>query len=326
MKKGIKIKPANFIVSYGFYIIFVLVIIIYSVLSSNFFTIQNLFTILLHSIPLILIASGLTFVIITGNLDISVGSIAFVSSAVSTVLAHKLNLGVLPVVLISLTVAALCGIVNGMIVVKIGINPLIVTLGMMISLRGVALLVTKGNQWEVIEGIRIFGTASIGTLYIQVIAGFAILLFLQIILGRTAFGKHVFAIGCDEASARVVGIRVDRIKIMLFVLSGLFGGVAGLFIVSQGGSVHMNIGQGMEFVAIAAIVIGGTSLFGGTGSIIPGTVFGAITLTLIENGLVYVGASPYIYPFVRGLIIFIAMYVDSFRHKKALIGPSAESV
>jgi ribose/xylose/arabinose/galactoside ABC-type transport system permease subunit len=326
MKKGLRVKPGNFIASYGFYIIFLFVIIIYSILSPNFFTIGNLLTILLHSIPLILIAAGLTFVIITGNLDISVGSIAFVSSAVSTVLAHKLQLGVLPVVLISLAVAAFCGIVNGLIVVKIGINPLIVTLGMMISIRGVALLVTQGNQWEVVEGIRIFGTASIGPLYIQVIAGFVILILLQLMLGRTAFGKHVFAIGCDEYSARVVGIPVDGIKIRLFVLSGLFGGVAGLFIVSQGGSVHMNIGQGMEFVAIAAIVIGGTSLFGGTGSIIPGTMFGAITLTLIENGLVYIGASPYVYPFVRGVIIFIAMYVDSFRHKKALIGPSADTV
>lgn len=326
MKKDMKIKPGNFIASYGFYIIFVFVIVIYSILAPNFFTIENLLTILLHSIPLILIAAGLTFVIITGNLDISVGSIAFVSSAVSTVLAHKLQLGVLPVVLISLAVAAFCGIVNGLIVVKIGINPLIVTLGMMISVRGVALLVTQGNQWEVVEGIRLFGTASIGPLYIQVVAGFVILIFLQFVLGRTSFGKHVFAIGCDEYSARVVGIPVDRIKIRLFILSGLFGGVAGLFIVSQGGSVHMNIGQGMEFVAIAAIVIGGTSLFGGTGSIIPGTMFGAITLTLIENGLVYIGASPYIYPFVRGLIIFIAMYVDSFRHKKALIGPSVDTV
>ena len=217
---------------------------------------------------------------------------------------------------IILAIATLCGIINGLLVVKAGINPLIITLGMMISLRGLALLVTRGNQWEVSESIKHFGTLSLGPVYLEVIVGLFILILVQFLLSRHIFGKQVVAIGCHEHSALAVGIPISRVKILVFVLSTFFAGIAGIFMISQTGSVQMHMGEGMEFTAIAAIVIGGTSLYGGTGSIIPGTMFGAIMLTLIENGLVYVNASPYIYPFVRGLIIFVAMYVDSFHSKK----------
>ena len=308
-------KIGRAIILNGFYIVFFCVIVFFSLKAENFPTLLNLNAILFQSAPLVIIATGLTFVIITGSLDISVGSIAFVSSAAAMFVYQLWNIKTIWCVLIVITVATLCGLVNGLLIVKLKINPLIVTMGMMISLRGLALFITKGNQITVPKSIYDFGGAKIAAVYLEVILAISILIIAQIILSKTHLGKYIIATGCDAGAAKAVGIKVDIIRIIVFILSGFFAGIAGILMMGQSGVVHTSMGQGMEFTAIAVIVIGGTSLFGGKGSLIPGTLFGTIILILIENGLNYMGISPYFYPFVRGLIIFIAMFIDSFKYR-----------
>jgi len=300
---------------YGFYIVFVIVYIVFSILSKYFFTISNFNTILLHSTPLVIIAAGVTFVIISGNLDISIGSIAYLSTIVGVFTSLKFGLNAFFTIMIILAVATFCGFINGLLIAKLGISSFIVTMGMMFTLRGIGLFISRGNQLEPQMAIQKFGSSLIGPINVEVIAGLFILILAQVFLSKTSFGKYVFAVGCNEKAADGIGIKVSFVRLIIFTISGFFAGLSGIFLIGQIGVIAPTMNSGIEFVAIAAIVIGGTSLYGGRGNLIPGTLFGAMLLVLIENGLNYLGVSSYAYPFVRGLIIFTAMFVDSFKYR-----------
>jgi ribose/xylose/arabinose/galactoside ABC-type transport system permease subunit len=264
---------------------------------------------------MMVIAAGLTLVIITGNLDISVGSVVFLSASLGILLVRDFGLHPIIGILAIMIVGAIIGAINGFIIVKLGINPLITTLGMMILLRGIALHVTRASEVYLPESLRIIGQAKIGPIYYQTIAAVIILIIGQVILTKTSFGRQICAIGTDEKAAQSLGIKVNKIKFLVFVISALSASLGGILSITQMGAITSYLGKGMEFFAIAIVVIGGTSLFGGEGSLIPGTLFGALTLTMIENGMNLVGLSVFLYPFVRGLIIFLAMFADSFRYR-----------
>ncbi len=298
---------------YGFPIILILVLIFLAVSTRNFFTLRNIMGLLHSSAPIMITASGLALVVMSGNIDISIGSITFLSSTIAAVLIVRLGVSpVLAVPLVFVTGAA-CGAVTGLIVTKLRMNPLIASMGMLFILRGFALRLTEGRVISLPDAFRNFGNLKIGFVYVDVIIAIIFIIFVHLLHTKTSFGRNIMAIGNDQKAAQTIGINTDRVLFFSFVLSGLFASIGGFFNAMQLGGVTLHMGQGLEFTGIAMIVVGGISLFGGEGSIIPGFILGVFTLNLIENGLNHLGASPYAYPFFRGGVIFVAMFADTLK-------------
>ena len=298
----------------GFFFIMVAVFIGFSLSSPYFLTTTNLFSLLHSAAPWIVFASGLALVIMTHHIDISVGSIAFLSAVVGFTLLVRLGFSPwLSLPLVFLTGLG-TGLLNGVLVARLKINPFIVTLSTMMAFRGIGLQIVKGRTISIPAWLSNLGSLRLGPVYFDTILSLLFLLFLHLIRVRTPFGRYIMAVGSDPEVSKRMGVNVERMVLLAFVLSGLLASFGGFLLVLQLGVVSLRMGIGMEFIALASIVIGGISLFGGEGSLIPGLLFGVYTLNIIDSGLNYLGASPYMYPFVRGGLIFLAMYLDALRH------------
>lgn len=301
---------------YGFVGVMVLVIIALSLSTRSFLTVKNIVALVHTAAPMLITAAGLAMVVMTGKLDISIGSVSFLTSTVGAIL--MVRMGVSPVLAIPVIflLGAVVGLITGFFVVHLKVNPLIASLGMLFAVRGVALRLTGGRVISMPEAIAEFGNMTIGRfLYVDIVIALVFLVVVHLIHTRTYYGRHIMAIGNDEETARRLGVRVQSVTMTSFVVSGFCAAIGGFFTAAQIGAVTLHMGQGLEFTAIAMIVVGGISLFGGEGSILPGFFLGVITLNLIENGLNHLGASPYLYPFVRGGIIFAAMYADTLKSR-----------
>lgn len=312
-RKTLEIEK-RFVFSYGIYIVFAVLVIVYAISSHAFLSLSNIRDIFMNSSDLLIYVAGLTFVVLTGNIDVSFGSTAFASVAIGIVLL--VNHGVSPVLAILVTIAfgMVVGAVNGVLVAYVGIDPLVTTLGMLFFLRGLALNIIKGSQIELPNSVAGVTTASFAGVPLIVMVAVVILVVLQLLLRKTQFGRHVIAVGCDRRGAQQVGIRVRRITFITFVLSGTCAGVGGILAVINIGSVQSAMGQNALFAGVAALVVGGTSLFGGLGSVLPGALVGSLLLSATQNGLSVLGVSPYVYPFVEGLVIIVAMYMDGLKN------------
>ncbi len=308
-------RVKNTIVSYGFVIIFILVFIVYSVSADSFFTLKNVMNMLHSAVPLMVISCGIGMVIISGQIDISVGSIAFLTNSIGTVLMVKAGFPIALCFLITLFCGMLLGALNGFFTVVLRVSPLIVTLGTLISFRGIALQITNSQVIGLPESLRAFGNLRTGIIFIDIIFCLVVLLIFHIIHIKRPYGRFVTAIGNDSGIAEKLGIHVNLVKFSVFIISGTLAALGGFFSMTQVGAINPLLGSGAEFSGIAAVIIGGISLFGGEGNILPGIFFGVLLLIVIETGLNQIGVSPYAYPFVRGGIIFIAMYADSLRVK-----------
>jgi ribose/xylose/arabinose/galactoside ABC-type transport system permease subunit len=285
----------------------------YSVGTKHFFTLDNIMGILHTAAPTMILASGLALVIMSAKIDISVGSISFLSVVTGAVLILRYNMPPLLSLFIIVAIGAICGALNGFVVVYLKVNPLITTMGTLFALRGAGLRIAEGREMSIPPLFKNLGNFTIGPVYVDILVALGVLILVHILHSRTTFGRHIMAIGNGEEVAQRLGIRVARITFLTFVLSGFLASIGGIFSMFQLGSVTPYMGEGLEFTAIAVIIIGGISLFGGEGAIIPHLILGVLTLVIIENGLNHLGASPYVYPFVRGSIIFIAMYADSLK-------------
>lgn len=305
-------SPKDFVLSYGFYLLFIIVVVIYTCKAPTFLSANNLISILNAATFSLLAAAGTTLVFISGNMDMSIGSIALVSAAT---VAMTTRAGVPPLAAVALAIlaGAVIGLLNGILVAYGRMNSMLTTLGLMIAYRGLGLQITGGRQISLAREFKNFAKIRILGIPVWVALCIAAMILLQIVLKKTRFGAYCYALGCSENAAKKVGIPVRRVKIAVFVISGVCAAITGIIIATKLGLIRNTIGKGMEFDIVAAIVIGGTSLLGGRGNVLPGTFLGVLLLTVIDNGLAMVGASPYVYPFVKGLIIFAAMYMDSLR-------------
>lgn len=308
-------RIGNFLISYGFYIIFVFVFVGYSVSTESFFTLKNFFYMLHAAVPLMVISCGIGMVILSGQIDISVGSIAFLTNSIGTVLMVKAGFPIPLSFIIILISGVVLGAINGFFVVVLRVSPLIVTLGTLISFRGVALQITNSQIIGLPEVLRAFGNLRIGFVFFDIIFCLLVLFIFHMIHIKRPYGRFVTAIGNDASIADKLGIRVKRVRFSVFLISGVLAALGGFFSMTQTGAINPLLGSGAEFSGIAAVIIAGISLFGGEGKILPGVFFGVLLLVVIETGLNQIGVSPYAYPFVRGGIIFIAMYADSLRAK-----------
>jgi ribose transport system permease protein len=218
-------------------------------------------------------------------------------------------------ILLGISTGMVAGLINGVLVSYLRMNSLLTTLGIMIAYRGISLLITGGTVQPISEGLEELGTIKyFDTFPLVFVIGLGVMIVLQIVLSRTQFGTYCFAIGNNESGATKIGIPVKKIKTIVFMISGICGAITGILIPMYLGEVTTFTGRGMEFQAVAAVVIGGTSLFGGRGNVLPGTFAGVLLLIIINNGLGTVGVSPYIYPFVAGVVIFFAIFLDSLKN------------
>jgi ribose/xylose/arabinose/galactoside ABC-type transport system permease subunit len=298
--------------SYGFYLLLAALIILFGIISNSFLTVGNWSQISIVACFLLTASAGLTLVMITGNIDLSVGSIAYLASAVVFLTS---DLPVAATVVAALGVGVLAGAVSGFLVSYLRMNSLLTTLGLLIAYRGLSLVLTGGTVRPVADGIAALGRIKfLDVLPLVFVISLGVMVVLQIVLNRTSFGAYCYAIGNNESAATKIGIPVRAVKMAAFCISGACAATSGLLSAMYLGEVTTFTGRGMEFQAVAAVVIGGTSLFGGRGSVLPGTLAGVLLLIIINNGLGTRGVSPYVYPFVAGGVIFLAIYLDSLKH------------
>jgi ribose/xylose/arabinose/galactoside ABC-type transport system permease subunit len=295
---------------YGLFIAFIILCVILSILSSNFLKISNIVNILRQISISSVLAIGVTFVVITGGIDLSLGSVVAITGVIAATLAHPNTYPVFVPVIVGIVIGAIIGLFIGLLVTYGKVPAFIVTLGIMTAARGGALIIAKGrpisnlsNDFAFIGGGKLFG---IPFSIIIMILIFFIVLF---ILSKTKFGRYVYAIGGNEEAARASGIKVNKIKIMVYVICSGLAGLAGVIQTSRIAVGQPSIGAGYEMDAIAAVVIGGVSLSGGKGTVI-GTILGALIIGILNNGLDLLNVSSYWQSIVKGLIIIGAVLLD----------------
>jgi ribose/xylose/arabinose/galactoside ABC-type transport system permease subunit len=303
---------------HGFLIVLAAIVLFFALATRTFATLDNLMGLLHAAAPLAIVASGLALVVIAGRLDISVGSIAFLSGAIAAMAMSRTGLDPWLATALAILVGALLGALNGLIVVVLRVNALITTLGTMIALRGIGLQLTESRVFALPEPMRVLGNLKLGPVFVDVLVAAAVLVLVHVLHTRHRFGRHLTAIGNGDETAQRLGLPVDRLVFLAFVLSGALAAAGGMMSSVQVGSVTPMLGQGMEFTAVAVIVIGGISLFGGRGAILPGLLLGVLLLEAVRNGLNHLGADPFAYRFVNGAVIFVAMWADSLRHRRAV--------
>lgn len=308
----------NFLVEQKSLITLLVLIAIVSCLSDNFFTLNNFFNILQQTSINAIIAVGMTLVILTSGIDLAVGSIFALAGALT---ASMISSDISPFIAISasLIISALLGAFSGVIIAKGKLQAFIATLVMMLILRGVTQVYTKGSpistgtndNSEMFESIafgRIFGIP----LPILIMA--LVFIAAWYLLKYTRLGRYIYALGGNEAATRLSGINVDRVKIIVYALSGLLCALASTIEVSRLSSAQPTAGTGYEMDAIAAVVLGGTSMSGGRGKIF-GTLIGALILGFLNNGLNMLGVDAYYQMIVKGVVILLAVLVDKKTNK-----------
>lgn len=305
----------DFLFTYGFLIVLVVVVVFFSATAPNFFRLTALIAVFHTAAPMFVLASGLAFVIMTAKLDISVGSTVYLASAVGAVMISRLGLPIPLALLTILVIGCVAGAVNGFTVVVLRVNPLIATLGTMMALRGLALQLSNSMVISLPDNLRAIGNLRFAGIYADIFFSLLVLIIMHVVHTRTRFGRQVMAIGNGPEVAERLGVKVKWTDFWAYVLCGFMAAVASIVLMFQLGAVSPDAGSGYEFSGIAMNVIGGVSLFGGEGTIIPGIILGGFTLTVIQAGLNYIGASIFVYPFVRGGIIFIAMFADALKVK-----------
>jgi ribose transport system permease protein len=299
-------------------------IVIFSVASPNFLQFDNIVGILLATSVNGVLALGVTFVIITGGIDLSIGTVMTLAAVITGVFLTYWRLPLPVGILAGLVAGGMCGSVNGLVVARMRVPPFIATLGMLNVAKGLALVIS-GLKPIYFNDTPQFNNLAMGSALGGLIAALAVpnavlvlfgaALVASFLLSRTILGRYTFAIGSNEEATRLSGVNVNRWKIGIYTLTGLFSGLAGVLIAARLNSAQPSLGQGYELDAIAAAVIGGTSLSGGEGSIL-GTVIGAFIISTLTNGLRIMSVPQEWQTVVTGAIVVVAVYLDIVRRRQ----------
>jgi ribose transport system permease protein len=261
-----------------------------------------------------IVAVGMTFVLLTAGIDLSVGSNMYLSVVISGLLMRSQGIDILPALIISMVVGTLFGAFNAFCIVKLRIIPFMTTLATLIIGRGIGTALTESRQIDFPERMNQFGQAQLfGVIPMPIIVFAIVVTAAYLILTHTQFGRQVYAVGNDPEAAKKAGINTDRVTAMVYILCGFCAGLAGFILVSQlGGRVDRSFAEGREFDAIAAAVLGGISLFGGVGNVF-GAVIGALLIQMVGYGLQVNLVNLYLQPMVKAFVIFLAIFFDSLR-------------
>lgn len=300
----------------GLLLVLVALVIAFSLSTERFLTAATLRTIANQVPELVIAAVGLTFVLLIGAIDLSVGSVMALASAALGLGLLRLGLGLLPASLLALAVGTACGALNGLLTVRLGLPSFIVTLGTMEMARGLSYLVTRSQTLYVGERVERLTDAAVLGLSTPFLASVALVAAAQFALTRTVFGRHATAIGTNEEAVRLAGIDPAPVKIAIFMGAGLLVGAAGIVYTSRLGAADPNAGIGFELQAIAAVVVGGTSLVGGRASVV-GSFLGVLVIAVLGAGLAQAGAQEPTKRLVTGAVIVAAVVADRFRRERA---------
>ena len=313
------------------FIVLIVLLIFFSITANNFLTVGSLLTVAKHVALYGILAIGMTYVIITGGIDLSVGSVAGLAGMIAGGLIQEgltlkfagvtVYFSVPLVVLITILMGALVGALNGVVITKFNVAPFIATLGSMYICRGLANIRSNGATFSELAGheglgntgFEFFGRNFMGTMIpVGVIILAIVAVIAGLILKKTPFGWHVQAIGGNEKASKLSGIKVDRVKIWVYAFSGLCSAIVGIIATSQLVSATPKTGESCEMNAIAASVLGGTSMAGGVGSI-GGTIVGAFVIGVINDGMTMCGVTEFWQKIIRGLVIIVAVIIDQFQ-------------
>lgn len=294
----------------------IILIVFVSVLNPAFLQVNNLLNLMRQLIINGFIALGMTFVILTGGIDLSVGStLAFTSAIFAGLLQNGMNTGLAIVITLALGLAL--GLINGLLITKGKLAPFIVTLATMTIFRGLTLVYMDGRP---ISGpkdnfaFQFLGKGQVFGIPFQVILFLIVYIVLSTLLNKTSHGRKIFAVGGNEKASFISGIKIDKVKVLVYVISALMAVVSGLVLTSRLNSAQPTAGSAYEMDAIAAVVLGGTSMTGGSGSL-TGTLIGILILGVLNNGLNLLGVSSFYQQIVKGVVILIAVLIDRKRNK-----------
>jgi len=299
-------------------------VVYFGVKADNFFTVTT-FRMIANQIPdITIIAVGMTFVLIIAGIDLSVGSVMALAGAVLGVCLVRFNLPLPAAIAACLAVGIVCGLANGFVVIQWRLPAFIVTLGMLEIARGAAYLVTDSRTVYIGGPVEIIADTSILGLSLPFIIAVCVVVMGQVILSRTVFGRYLIAIGTNEEAVRLSGIDPAPLKLGVFVLCGFLTSVAAVIHTARMSSANPNAGYGLELQAIAAVVIGGTSLMGGRGSVVS-SFFGVLIIAVLGTGLAQIGAQEPTKRLITGCVIVAAVILDHYRHRIRKSGGTAKN-
>lgn len=308
-----KFNIKEFIIQNNTYIIFLILFIVCSVLSENFLTVMNLRNILLQQAAPIVVAIGMLFVVLTGGIDLAVGSIMALGAALTAILISNFHMNFILAILISMVVGLCLGFATGALVAYARMQGFIASLAMMTIARGTAFVVTNGTPVKLEKGtLDLLVKKELG--YPIIIAAVLLVIILALVQKYTAYGRIVIAVGSNKTAVELAGIPVKRYLISVYALSGTLAALAGVFVASRSNTGSATIGSGQELDAITACVIGGASLSGGRGSIAK-TVSGALVLALIGNIMNLMAVPSYPQDIIKGFIIIAAVLMQLVTEK-----------
>lgn len=317
-------RVAEFVARQGILIALMLFVIAFALFSDRFLSASNLMTVVRQASIIGVMAIGVTIVVIAGNLDLSVGSLL----SFSTVLVVDLHDKIGPEMAIpAMLIAALCvGVVNGILVGYLRLNSLIVTLGMLSAIQGVTLIYTGGQNVDIVDQettwFAIFGRGHVLGIATPIVMFLGLALIVHVVMAYTPFGRRVYAVGGNPTAAVFSGIRRSRLVFSTYLISAFCTGLAALILGSRVMGSQNNVGQGYELLVLAGVILGGTSLLGGSGNVLK-TVIGVLILGLIQNGLLLLGFPYYAQWLVTWAVIILAVWLDIAAKRKRLLSPIA---
>lgn len=300
----------------GLLIGFFAICIVLSIASPAFLTTKNILSVLRQIAVNAILAYGMTLVMLTGGIDLTVSSSVSLASIICAKLIGDMGFNAWVTVLIALAAGAVAGMLNGVIICKTNMWPFIVTLAMSEIISGIAYIICSGSPIRVMDNtFNQIGTGYLGPISLPVIYMFVLLVVCYILLQKTRLGRNFYAVGGNEEAARFAGINAFKVRVLAYTLSGLFAAFAGVFLTARMYTGQPTLGVGMETDAIAATVVGGASMAGGKAKI-PGTLLGAMVIGVISNGMNLLGISSYLQSIAKGIIILVAVYVDILSTKR----------
>jgi ribose transport system permease protein len=292
-------------------ILFAVVFVLFSLLDSRFFTVTNFSDITRTAAFIGIVAVGMTIVLLTGGIDLSVGATMYIAAAVLALLLEQ-DTPLLLAIAAGVAAGTLWGGFNAFLIARVGIAPFMATLATLTAGRGIGLLITGSRHIAVPDEMR-FGASQVLGVPIPILVFVAVVAVAWVALRYTASGRQIYAMGNDLEAAKKAGLNTRRLTAGVYVVSGFCAAIAAVVAVSQQGSVSSSFGEGIEFKAIAAAVLGGTSLFGGVGNVFPGTVIGVLLVQMIQYGLIYLQIDIYLQDMIAAAVIFFAVLVDALR-------------
>lgn len=310
----------------GILMVLVALVLLMAIIAPNFNRVDNLLNIARAISINAILAAGMTVVILTGGIDLSVGSTIAVSGVVA-VIAAIAGVPAPLAVLLGMAVGALCGLVNGWLTAYLALAPFIVTLGTMTFLRGLAYTITDGQPIVSSSlNFRDLGNGYVGPIPVPVIVMVVVYAVVWFVLERTRYGRHVYAVGGNAEAAKLAGVRVKRVITSVYVLAGACAGLAGVIFAARVISAQPTAGTGYELDAIAAVVLGGTSLAGGRGRIV-GTLIGSVILGVLSTGLILLNVQFFTQLLIKGVVIILAVAIDSLKQRPLFLrsgGPKTQ--